>query len=89
MEASSSIQEIQQNIDKFTAAADAAQQTYISDSQLDAIVQSYEHNKHPLFLQNMEVFLKNNQLFRNTMMESLLDMDAMSMELKAKIEASE
>jgi len=55
---------------------------------INAVVETYAQRINILFIQNTLKFLEDNQLFWNNVGEALLDMNKMSLELKAKIEAT-
>lgn len=82
------VEQLQQNIDNMATLAQVAKPLYVSDTTLDAVVSTYEQNKHALFLQDMASFLQTNHSFWTTMMETLLDMTALSTELTRKIQDS-
>jgi len=55
---------------------------------LTDIAKTYANKNSIAFVQNMISFLQYNQTFWNNLSDALLDMNKMSVELKAKIENS-
>lgn len=88
LESASTLSEINQNIENFTVADQAANEKLISLPTLIDLTKTSVNKTNMLLVQNMISFLKDNQLFRNNFSLSLLDMTKMSLELKAKIENS-
>jgi hypothetical protein len=89
LEGSVSLGDINQNIEKFTVAAQkSAEATQLSNGVIDDITTRYVQQTNILFVQNMITFLKDNQLFWNNLSQALLDMNKMSLELEAKIETA-
>ncbi|MCX6824491.1 MAG: hypothetical protein NT085_05200 [candidate division SR1 bacterium] len=89
LEPTTSLEDINKNIQKFQAAATAAKATKLSNDKINAIIDTYAQQKTPtLFVQNMIQFLGDNQLFLQNLSDALLDMNKMSLELKTKIESS-
>jgi hypothetical protein len=86
LESSTSLEDINKNIQKFQAAADAAKTTKLSGDKINAIIDAYGQKRNVLFVQNMIQFLGDNQLFLQNLTDALLDMNKMSLELKTKIE---
>lgn len=86
LEPANSLNEINENIQKFTTASQAAQAAKLSDSSITAVTTSYAQNTKVLFVQNMIDFLRDNQLFLDNFTFALLDINKMSLELRTKIE---
>lgn len=87
-EPANSLSEINENIQKFTTAASAAQTARLSATSITAVTTSYAQNTKVLFVQNMIDFLRDNQSFLNNLTFALLDINKMSLELKTRIENS-
>ncbi len=88
MQQATSLNEINQNIDAFAAAVAAAKTTAITWAILDDVLATYGNKTANSIVQNMIIFLQDNQAFWNDLSLSLLDMTRMSIELKSKIENS-
>ena len=90
LQPATSLQDIDKNIANFQAAATAAKAIKIDgDAKIQKIIDAYAQQKtHTLFVGNMIQFLGDNQLFLQNLSDALLDMNKMSLELKAKIETS-
>jgi len=89
MEEATSLEAIQANIDVFTdAAISARKNTAISADAIDYLTKTYANTTNIVVVQHILSFLQDNQMFWNSLGESLLDMNAMSLELKVKIENS-
>jgi len=89
LEPVTSLTDITDNLAKFQAVNDKAQESKISSQEaIDKVIASYTTNNKILFVQNMIQFLKDNQLFLNNLSDALLDINKMSLEFKTKIENS-
>ncbi|MEI6672338.1 MAG: hypothetical protein WCL02_03035 [bacterium] len=88
MEPSSSLAELNQNIDNLALAASKAKEAKIASTDFAPILTTYAQNTDIIFVQNMIEFLTDNQLFLNNLSDVLLDMNKMSLEFKTKIENS-
>lgn len=84
MEPAMTLEDINANIKKQQAVADAADKAF-SDSDIESLTKAYQQQAGNSFLQNMVVFLQNNELFRNNLIIALNDMNSMALDLKAKI----
>lgn len=88
LEPSSSLSDINQNIENLSIAANATENTKLSTETIDALLPTYSQHVNVLFVQNMIEFLKDNQSFLQNLSEGLLDINKMTLELKTKIENS-
>ncbi|HMS90803.1 MAG TPA: hypothetical protein PKC87_01155 [Candidatus Absconditabacterales bacterium] len=88
LEPANSLSEINENIQKFTTAANAAKAAKLSAASITAVTTSYAQSTKVLFVQNMIDFLRDNQSFLNNLTFALLDINKMSLEFKTKIENS-
>ncbi|MEI7920091.1 MAG: hypothetical protein WCH65_08310 [bacterium] len=88
MEDATSLEGIQENIDALQRASLAAKTTAISGEILTDVAKTYANKNSIYLVQNMISFLQDNQTFWNNLSDALLDMNKMSVELKAKIENS-
>lgn len=88
LEPSTSLSDINKNIQDLSIAASATENTKLSTETLDALIPTYTQHINVLFVQNMIEFLKDNQTFLQNLSEGLLDINKMTLELKTKIEDS-
>jgi hypothetical protein len=82
-----SLDDIEQNIASFQAAA-AAKSGYISENTRDDLTRTEQNKLYVGFVNNMIAFLKENQAFRENMRQMLRDMNSTSAELTERIKSS-
>ncbi len=87
MEYAWSLSDINANIETSTTAY-AAATTSIATTLFASLEKQYANDTTLVFVDTMIDFLKNNQQFRNNLMEVFVDMSAMSLELKTRINDS-
>ena len=82
-----SLDDIEQNIVSFEAAAEA-KSGYISENTRDDLTRTEQNKLYVGFVNNMIAFLKENQAFRENMRQMLRDMNSTSAELTERIKSS-
>jgi len=86
MQPASSLADLNQNIEDLSANVNST--TKLSDEAIDSMTKTYVQWANVVFIQNMVTFLKDNQLFLDDLSKALLNMNEMSLELKAKIQSA-
>lgn len=83
-----SLADLQKNIDVFDASYTSTKHIVLDTQYLSPLVDSYASSSRMVIIQHMIDFLTDNQNFWSNMSMTLLDMNAMTFELKNKIEAA-